>query len=325
MTKEEIEERMSFPRTVHLESTNACNSRCNMCPIWKMEREKETLRRDLFTLAVDECSQVRDIPGIRRLLHLHQNGEPLMVGIDEIVWRINYAKSKLSPAGWSVGFYTNGSLLNKECADKLLKTEIDHLQFSFDGGTKEDYESIRRELDFDSVVQNIKYFYNKRKELRKINPHIIIMFIPQKLNEDRIQEFYKLFRDYSDIIGTAGAQNYAGEIDNQPIMHRHQYRKGKRTDSCIRLWDNFYVMSNGLAAICPFDFEGKVIIGDLRINSIQEIWQSEILNDIREKHLEHRQEEIDICWKCDYMEGCVQHSWYLDCQEELIEAIKNAA
>ncbi len=62
-----------FPRVVRLETTNACNARCVICPHRQMRRPMVAMQSDLYARLIDECA----VAGCREV-HLHNFGEPLL-------------------------------------------------------------------------------------------------------------------------------------------------------------------------------------------------------------------------------------------------------
>lgn len=300
----------NFPEIVQAESSNMCNAACIMCPVTtNMTRPKIHMARDVFEKIVNDClgHRVTDF-------HLHQNGEPLLIGIDEFIDRVKYAKEKLNPQGTRVGFFTNGSLLFPKESRKMLETAPpDFVIFSFDGGDKETYEKVRVGLNFEQTVRNIKYFGRLRAELGlRQKVHCAVQFVPSKLNEHKIEEFRELFAHCEmDNVGAVGMTNFAGSVNADPIRHTHQHPTGSRTNPCWRIWTNMIVQSDGKVSLCCMEHDGKVIMGDVMKNSLQEIWQGERFTHYRKMHRERRQAELEGCKGCDYMEYFEIPHWYL--------------
>ena len=88
--KEYLTKALAFPAEIHLESNSGCNARCVMCPRDGMERYQGDMSRELFIKAIDECGEHPEMTYI----HFHMSGEPLLLDIDELCWRINYAREK---------------------------------------------------------------------------------------------------------------------------------------------------------------------------------------------------------------------------------------
>lgn len=96
---------------------NACNNRCKMCSIWKM-KEKKIVRYDDAKKALTKFYN----NGFR-LLQL-TGGEPLLN--PDFFKILGFAKN----IGYTVFFPSNGTLINKEIAEKLSKSKVDQVSVS---------------------------------------------------------------------------------------------------------------------------------------------------------------------------------------------------
>ena len=85
-------------------------------------------------------------------------------------------------------------------------------------------------------------------------------------------------------------------------------------------------MSDGRACICSQDITGALIIGDLKTQSLKEIWQGKTMTDIREKFIYGKKEKIPFCGKCDFMRGWNAFDYWklpLEDWQEVYENAKN--
>jgi len=144
-----------FPAVVRIETTNACNARCVICPHKDMNRPIRQMDDALFDRILDECAAARC-----REIHLHNFGEPLLD--KRLEHRIRRAKEKGIA---KVKIFSNGSLLTAERARVLIDAGLDEIKISFDGATREEFEAIRRPLKFDRVVANVEQLVKLRNEL----------------------------------------------------------------------------------------------------------------------------------------------------------------
>ena len=294
-----------FPEVIQCESSNFCNAQCKMCPVWtdKMTRPRENMSRELFEKIVDGC-----INKPLKEFHLHQNGEPLCLGYWELAARISYVKQKLPTV--PVGFFTNGSLMSMVASEKILQAKPDFITFSFQGGTKEDFEEIMG-LDFNRVYAHIQNFMSIHKKLNSTT-RIQLLMLAQKNNETHIKEFTQLFTRLGiEHISTGGILNYGSALNNDKIKHRFQRPTGNRLNPCWRLWTNLVIASNGKACLCCYDFDNKITLGDVRENTIQEIWQGDELKFYRKLHKKKWHDYSEVCKGCNYMEYTeIKESYY---------------
>lgn len=306
---------LEFPKEIHLESSSRCNSFCLTCPRDKMQRELGEMTREIFVKAVTETSKYT-----MDFIMLHLNGEPLLLNIDELVWRINFAR-EMNPNTNQINFFTNGSLLTLEIADKLLMSKLDLIMISIDGGNQEDYEKVRRGLSWKTLIRNVYNLVQRKKEL---NSKLFIQtaIVPQIANKNSVRSYFAIFNTLGvDHVGGSGVNNIGGLIDSDNMRLITQHHDIKAFNSpCWKIFLDLSIMSDGRACVCAQDVIGAVPIGDLKIQTLKEIWQGKIMSDIREKFIYGKKNEIQFCDKCDYMLGCVTPDWWKVSDEEWKEA-----
>ena len=62
----------------------------------------------------------------------------------------------------------------------------------------------------------------------------------------------------------------------------------------------FYV--DGRATLCCWDTNERQIVGDVKTESVMEIWESEIMKECRNLLDQGKREEINLCSRCDAYE-----------------------
>ena len=86
---------------------------------------------------------------------MHKDGEPLL---DKLLFkRIDYIKENLKNS--EVGLNSNAMLMDEEKARKICESGLDTISFSVDGASKQTYEYIRVNLNYDVVKKNIEISY----------------------------------------------------------------------------------------------------------------------------------------------------------------------
>ena len=277
-----------FPLVVQVESTTACNADCIMCPHSKLTRAGGHMDFNLYKQIVDECSKHQ-----RQMKYFFPflNGELFLVP----GWQdyLAYARDKLPYT--KIGIFTNGSLLNAKNTDAILKIQPDWIHVSFDGTSKEVFESIRRNLNFEQIESNIIGFINERKKFHQRKPRLTISVIRMKKNAEALADFLTKWRKIVDNVTVESYCNWGGAVIDDSFG-----RKAGKRNACFRLWTNLTVLVNGDTCLCCLDYEGKILLGDLREESIVDIWQGEKLKNIRRIHLAAKFNDIELCSRCNY-------------------------
>lgn len=278
-----------YPQVVQIETTTACNADCVMCPHSRITRKRGHMDFELYKKIVDDCAENKKFI---KTLYPFLNGELFLTPKWEDY--LTYAKKRLPDS--EIGVFTNGSLLDTENIDKLIEIEPDWINISFDGTSKETYEHIRRKLSFDQVQNNIFEIANKRNSLQKTKPRITISIIEMEQTSSGVKSFHKKWAPVVDKVTIEPYINWGGAVEDKNI-NRHMTCKRM---PCSRLWYNLTVLNSGDVVICCVDYDGEVIIGDIRKQSISEIWTGEKITRLRNLHLEGKYSEIRLCEDCNY-------------------------
>lgn len=284
-----------YPPAISIEPYNVCNLKCIMCPYRNMTRPKTLMNMELFKKIIDNAARL----GIGEVSLTFYN-EPL---IDPHLFeRINYAKSR----GMRVLFYSNATILNDDKIRKILDNPPDAIRFSFDGATKEVYEKIRRGANFDLAKGNILKLVEERKRLKLNKPRIEINFTIQKDNFKEAKDFESFWKKNVDYVDFGIFDN---RVEDDLIGDMH-VRAPKNFYPCRRLWRELTVMSSGKVALCCVDFDGSTVVGDLNLQTIEEVWNSPKFAAIRDYHLKGEGNKISLCKTCDHLGRQSMYSWW---------------
>jgi sulfatase maturation enzyme AslB (radical SAM superfamily) len=161
----------SAPLRHILNTTNRCNLRCLTC---FQSVKKNAIHFDIADETIRTLSSA--IPLVQSVM-IAAFGEPLLSpSVPSII-------AKYKQAGAWVELITNGTLLSRVLD---LISEIDELRISFDGGTRETYNAIRRGGNFDKLVAQIG---NLTTEQRR---KVCLTFVVTKQNIYTSEDLLKL-------------------------------------------------------------------------------------------------------------------------------------
>ncbi len=281
-----------FPPYIQIETSFACNARCNMCVVHKAERAA-FMSDELYDKILAELSG--KAAEIRRVT-IQFCGEPLLD--KKLAYRIRSLKEAGIPA---VYFGTNGSLLAPERCGAILESGVDQIDISVDGATAEVFEKIRLGLNYGEVSENIKTLIKMRDE-GQYRTAIRLRYTIQKENVHEVDDFLGYWepllksgdRAYAKYIHTFGGDKQLEELfpDKRPSDVNLDDRP------CISPWQSFVILTDGRVVLCCNDYSGQYIMGDLNRESIAQVWNGEEFNNIRSKHAESGRKSIAICRGC---------------------------
>jgi len=265
-----------FPPLVRIETTNACNARCTICPHSEMAREIRWMDDGLFERIIDQCAA-----GGCREIHLHNFGEPMLDR--QIEQRVAAAKQRGVPR---VKIFCNGSLLDEQRMKGLLEAGLDELKVSFDGATREEFERIRRPLRFDRVVGNVHRAVRLRNQM-----HAKTRIRVACCSTSDRQATMRSLEQCVDGFSFGKIHNWGGD---GPSTAPRGTRK-----PCSRLWRTFTILASGEVSLCCLDYDGRHVLGRVDDGtSIADVWRGDRYREVRRLHRTGRQSEIELCRDC---------------------------
>jgi len=276
-----------FPKVVRIETTNACNAKCIICPHGTIGRKIQHMDDDLFEQVIDECAR----HGCKEI-HLHNFGEPLMD--KKLESRVVHAKQKGLK---KVKIFSNGSLLSPQRAEALIDAGLDEIKISFDGATREEFERIRTPLKFDTVVSNIKSLVAMRDQKKSpMSIHVACCSTTDK------QGTMDSLESIVDGFSFGKIHNWAGETpegDSDADDSTGEQPAGTVRKPCSRLWRTCTVLAGGDVSLCCLDYDGQHVLGHIdRQTTIADVWRGEAYRSVRAKHKQAKQADLSLCQNC---------------------------
>ena len=306
-----LEEALYFPKYFQIETTRLCNARCPFCAIDQWDKSTPYMSEELFSKIVDEMSRYSDWIEV---VSVQRAGEPFMDA--KIIDRVRRFKE----AGIRrVNMSTNASMLHERKARELLDAGIDEVMLSIDSVDKEPYEMMRKGLNYEKVLANIRTFFRLRDELR---PDVIIRVRGVSFHDmdrgdhraelQRWEDFWGQLRKPQDRIYMKHAHNWG----NQKKWDGHTPDYGWVYHPCVLPWSTMHVTAMGKVPLCPQDYDATADIGDINTHTIAEVWRNAKWQEIRRLHSTGNRNEMPLCRGCRlfdkefYMENWQQKELY---------------
>jgi radical SAM protein with 4Fe4S-binding SPASM domain len=269
------------PIEITLESTAKCNLYCPMCPRHIYTFDNENMDLDLYRKIVQDCKDYVEF------IWPYGIGEPMIhPSIFEMI-RVT------RDAGIRTGMSTNATLMDEKRAEMLLDSGLDYVILAFDGATKETYERYRTGATFEKTRANILAFLDK-KLARKSPIYVVLQMVLLKDNTPEIEDYRKLW----SIPGVDEIRFKRDEIQIEGSKSAESQLKGQRRNPCHLLWRGpLYVRYDGLVHPCCYMYD-QTPVGDLRKQSVMEVWNSDEMVKLREAHLKGDVHEYPACVTC---------------------------
>lgn len=293
---------LSTPFVLFVDPSSLCNSKCVFCPTSYPELIKETGRfqglmdLNLYTKIIDD---LREFDKPLKVLRLYKEGEPLLH--PRFADMIKYAKD--SNAIGFIDTTTNGYLISKERMKPIIDNGLDRINISVNGMSDNQFEQFAGvHVNFDKYVNNIKDLYEIKKDCE-----IVIKATGDFLSEDDKTKFYDIFGDYCDRIFIENAMSCWDDFDveeksNIKISNNkgiyNQEIIATEVSTCPYIFYSTCINSDGTVSLCFLDWQHRLIIGDVRNQSLKEIWNGSLLYYYQFLNLSNERKNIPICKNC---------------------------
>ncbi len=272
-----------LPEVVWIETTNACNLRCRMCPTGE-GRGRPTGRMDwtLYRRLLDQCAG--RIYGV----FLFFGGEPLCD--PQYPERIREARER----GLRVFVHTNGTLLDADRAQALLDAEPTTVSVSLDTMDANRYAAWRRGADHAEVLANVRGFLCAARE-RTRRPVTIVQLIDVQGSGARDARALRAALDEwaPDEIRIRALHDWAGHV---PVAHEEPDTPQPPYYPCALLWKGMTVCWDGRVVACCNDLEAEYEIGDAHRKDLADLWAGDRLKGLRAALTQGR--PPTLCQRC---------------------------
>lgn len=281
----------TFPRIIDIEMTNTCNFRCLMCPTgnYSQKRDKGFMDDAVFYKILEQ------VQPYKTPLRFIRWGEPLTH--PNILDYLRACKK----AGILTHINTNGSKMTEEMMDALLDIHLDSLKFSFQGVDRKSYAEMRNTDFFQELVATIRRFHEKRGA-RKV-PFIQISTSITYETAEQVQSFREELGQYADYLNVG--RTVLEHVDLNAVRLRPDELKEltrlKELESlvkvhpeCPEVFDKLSINWDGTVSACCQDSDNIMLVGDVRSQSLVDIWSSETLNNHRRLLADMRHDELPL-------------------------------
>jgi len=258
---------------VDIETAAICDLACPFCYRQYEVTPDKVMEYEVGLQIIDHAAAL-NVPSIK----FNWRGEPLLQKrLPELV---QYAKKK---GILETIINTNATRLDERLARRLIEAGLDVLIFSFDGGSKETYESMRpgrfKENKFEDVYNNIKRFNELRNGSDRKFPFTRIQLVVTEKTESEIDAFKQLFRGIVDDVSTKQYTERGGKMTDLAASDRERLGDHVRDDEyilkandgrffrsvgrlpCEQPYQRLLVTYDGRVGMCCYDWGAKHPVG----------------------------------------------------------------
>ncbi|MBI4871924.1 MAG: radical SAM protein [Candidatus Riflebacteria bacterium] len=269
------------PMYLWLEPTNACNRHCEGCPTGAGQgRAQGYVTLDLVASVVEQAREYG------AMIYFHLIGEPMLH--PDLPRMIRMAHD----AGLPTALFTHATLLDRSRGKALIDSGLDWLGFSFDGFERVTYEGIRKGDRYEAVLSNILGFLELRRELGARGPYCYLTTVDPTAS--KLADLGSDWRLLETRLQKAG-------LDRLERVAPHAWADALAADTrptparpsrCPAPWAGLAMLWNGTVVPCCLDLEGEMPVGDLKTQTIREVWNGQPLRQLRQAFAAGRWEDL---------------------------------
>lgn len=301
----------STPLFLQVEPTILCNLECSLCINPFLPRARTSLTIARFQRILDEVPSTTKIS-------LVGIGESFM---NKELWAIIRAARA---RGIQIGTTSNGTILTEKLLLEIVESDLDWLNFSIDGATKETYERLRPGAEFEKMLANVRRIVSALNG--RSRPDLAIWFLASRENVHELPDMVELVRSLGiRSLNTQGVHYWghpdwhdlatqANAIPNLEAILRETKRRAHRAGiafawhnfpdpaaerQCKWPWKGAYITADGFVTPCCENGSDPIRInfGNVFEQPFAEIWNSEKYQAFR-RELKSRNERPAICADC---------------------------
>lgn len=308
--------RSKEPVIYNIETTNACNMECEMCPrTTMMTRAISTIEIDVFKKIIEQLRPwtneewslwetfVNKSYNIKKtdmsenhfflyiipnVIQLHGYGDPLLdLNMEAYV---KLLKSK----GLKSYFSCNPANIDIEKTIRMFENGLDYIKYSIESVDDDKHKKVRGNAsNFSESYDKIKKLL-ELKEKNQYKTTIIITMLD--LNKSWQKEEYEKLRNAFD-----GLDVYIYLKSEDQQWYRKDYHGTNSvhwSELCKHPWMSMTVKSNAEVVMCMEDYDNEIILGNAKNESLTEIWNGELYSKFRNDHY-YLKRGIKCSERCD--------------------------
>ncbi len=286
--------------TLGFEISNACNANCSFCAYRFMTRRRSIIKDELVYKVVKEYNN----NGGGTISFTPVVGDPL---VDKnLLEKIKHCKKTNIE---EIFLYTNGLFLNKFNTEKLLRSGLTRIAISTYLGNENGYKKYYGSNKYKLMIKNVTNLIKKNYHLGNIvNITLHLRVDLPEENWNKSSDFLNIskYLPSKNITWLTKYENWSGKISKKDIpkgcvIEEKSFDENKFKSPCFEMYRRIHILADGEVGVCSCrDIDAEINIGNIKENSLKDLWKGRTLKKYREDWLNKK--IPDICKNCDRYE-----------------------
>jgi radical SAM protein with 4Fe4S-binding SPASM domain len=285
-------------RNLNFALSNRCNAKCVWCPVSRGTKLNFDMDTNLVFKIIDEVSDP-EFPYEIKNIHMSENGEALYH--KDFVEILRYIKKKLPNT--EVDMLSNFGLMSNKIAKILIDERLFYsIQVNIDGHDEDSYRAVKG-IPLKSVMKNVKHFLELRQDHypeMKFGINVMTAFeyafvvhgvfgknpmqVPKgsAVPVSTYDMVYDMLVDElgQDLVDTLGMirHSQAGLWAERAKFKSGEFELEDQNLKCPlikRVQEEMFIAPNGDYYACCLDDNNDMVLGNLKENSVLDIWRSQ--------------------------------------------------
>ena len=250
---------MNLPARVTIEFTNRCNRNCTSCPRRKMTYPQGFMTQELFTKIIEQLpNETVIVPFFRGESLIHPNFTSFMKDLSR------FKQVQLASNGDKLSEANEAAILSA-CTFFSLSLHEYMMPWKFKNNK---FLTILTRKGIDTQVSILDKLVPSRWKNRFIRSWMRHVGRVRFYQEHSIRGF--------------------GDMENE----------AKPTEPCEKPFSELVVYWDGKVGLCNHDWDNKTFLGDLNLQTVEQVWRNYNYQRVREAHKSSNRCKVPSCVDC---------------------------
>lgn len=273
-----------YPKVIEIQFHNKCNSNCLICPYKDMNYSYDGMSDELFEKFLDDIEEDK----LKRIIP-YLNNEPFISS--RYLDRVKKIRDRFKKL--EIEISSNVSLIKESDMLEMKNLNITELRLSVFGYERETYKKMMPGLNYDITFKKLYMISEIMKDTSTIIS--IVMIDNGEIDE---QEFINMellcerlgfkFERWGFLDRSGNVAYKSNGVFNRKVCTCEQNRPLER----------MHILSDGRVIFCCQDWSHTLILGNIKENTIKEIWNGKKYQEVRDSLYDKQKESPMICKRC---------------------------
>lgn len=275
---------LDYPSVIEVQFHNKCNSNCLICPYKDMNYSYSKMTDELFEKLLNEIDENK----LKRIIP-YLNNEPFLDF--DYLNKVKIIRDRFKKL--EIEISSNVSMIKEEDILEMCNLNITELRLSVFGYKKETYNRMMPCLNYDQTFKKLKTISEKMK-----NTNTIISIVMIDTGEIDEQEFLDMKNLCTKLGFKFERWGFLDRSDNVTYKSNNIFNEDVSCCEQNRPLERMHILSDGRVIFCCQDWAHSLVVGNININTISEVWNSDIYNKARNSLYDRKKDSPMICKKC---------------------------